>query len=174
MLCVAYPKLSEIDQTRIDAFRQIHDQAYVDVIDAHWTMLFPSSCEGFTEEQLSTHTQKITQQSQPIHFVCRHALVYDDDSNDNYYLFLVPDEGFSGISHLHDELYTDFMRPHLRLDIPFVPHIGIATHKDRDHLYELARKWNKDAHEIHGTIDSLTLCSYIDGEVNDLQSFSLD
>ncbi len=97
----------------------------------------------------------------------------DDDSNDNYYIFLVPDEGFSGISQLHDALYTDFMRTKLRLDIPFIPHIGIATHKDRDHLYALAQEWNAERHEIRGVIDSLSLCSYDDSKVDDIQTFQL-
>ena len=170
-LCVSYPALSASDKKRIDVFRQAHDEAYVDVIDPHWTMLFPSSCDGVSVEQLEEHVSKIAAYHEPIKFVCRHALVYDDDSNENYYIFLVPDNGFSGISRLHDDLYTDFMRPKLRLDLPFVPHIGIATHPDKDYLYELATQWNKAKHEIRGVVDSLTLCSYDGSIVTDLRAF---
>lgn len=137
-------------------------------------MLFPSSCEGYSEAQLSDHIQSIAKQYQPIRFVCNYALVYDDDSSDNYYIFLVPDEGFSSISKLHDALYSDFMRPSLRLDIPFVPHIGIATHKDKDYLYDLAQKWNKENLAIEGAIDHLTLCSYDGSTVKDLTTFNLE
>ena len=172
-LCVSYPNLTASDQKRIDDFRRVHDLDYVDVIDPHWTMIFPSSCEGISEQQLTEHIRNIASQYSPIDFICRHALVYDDDSNDNYYIFLVPDEGFSGISQLHDALYTDFMRTKLRLDIPFIPHIGIATHKDRDHLYALAQEWNAERHEIRGVIDSLSLCSYNDSKVDDIQTFQL-
>lgn len=42
----------------------------------------------------------------------------------------MPDEGFSGISLLHDRLYSDLMRPKLSLHIAYAPHIGIATGKD--------------------------------------------
>jgi len=173
LLSVAYPNLNESAESLIHEFRRQHDQQYVDVIDAHWTMIFPGSSEGVEEGQLKAHISRIAEDSSPIHFCCRYALVYDDDSSDDYYIFLVPDEGFSGISRLHDQLYSDFMRPKLRLDIPYVPHIGIATSKDPDCLYELAKKWNDSGHEITGVVDSLTLCSYDGKKVQNLHSFPL-
>ena len=173
LLSVAYPAISEADSERLRAFRQRHDQSYVDVIAPHWTMVFPGSSEGMEQETLEKLISEVAARNKPIDFVCRYALVYDDDSNDDYYIFLVPDEGFSAISLLHDQLYSGFMRDRLRLDIPFVPHIGIATHKDRDHLYELATAWNQNATEIRGSIDSLTLCSYDGKQVVDLQHFPL-
>lgn len=172
-LCVAYPKLTSPDASLIRDFRRQHDKNYVDVIDAHWTMIFPGSSEGVDEQRLRDHIFSVATESFPIRFSCRYALVYDDDSNDDYYIFLVPDEGFSEISRLHDRLYSDFMRPSLRLDIPYVPHIGIATGKDPNHLYDLAREWNAAGHEIHGMIDALTLCSYDGRTVQDLETFPL-
>lgn len=66
------------------------------------------------------------------------------------------------------------MRPRLRLDVPYVPHIGIATSKDRNHLYELATEWNREGLEIHGAVDELTLSSYDGNGVVDLERFRLD
>ena len=172
-LCVAYPHLTSSDASLIRDFRQQHDKRYVEVIGAHWTMIFPGSCEGIEDRRLRDHIASVAAVSSPIRFCCRYALVYDDDSSDDYYIFLVPDEGFSEISRLHDRLYSDFMRPSLRLDIPYVPHIGIATGKDPNHLYNLAREWNAAGHEIHGVIDALTLCSYDGSEVQDLETFPL-
>ncbi|MBK1790589.1 2'-5' RNA ligase family protein [Persicirhabdus sediminis] len=173
LLSVAYPKLSKSAESLILEFRRHHDQRYVDVIDAHWTMIFPGSSEGIGEQQMQKHIASIASVSDQVEFCCRYALVYDDDSSDDYYIFLVPDEGFSQISKLHDRLYSDFMRPQLRLDIPYVPHIGIATSKDPDHLYELAQEWNTAGYEISGVIDSLTLCSYDGVKVQDIQNFAL-
>lgn len=53
------------------------------------------------------------------------------------------------------------------------PHIGIATSKDREELYELATEWNRRGHEIRGTIDALTLSSYDGSKVTDLERFPL-
>ncbi len=173
LLCVAYPKLNETAESLILEFRRQHDRRYVDVIDAHWTMTFPGSSEGIDERQMGEHISAIAADCYPIDFCCRYALVYDDEGCDDYYIFLVPDEGFSGISRLHDRLYSDFMRTKLRLDLPYIPHIGIATGKDPEQLYELARDWNAAGHEIHGMIDALTLCSYDGKKVHDLETFPL-
>lgn len=173
LLCLAYPRLSEADANLIRNFRREHDKKYVDVVDAHWTMIFPGSSVGIVQDDLEEHIRTIAADSHSVDFTCRYALVYDDDGSDDYYIFLVPDEGFSGVSLLHDRLYGDFMRPKLRLDIPYVPHIGIATSKDREELYELATEWNRKGHEISGTIDELTLSSYDGGQVADLKRFPL-
>ncbi|RYD47118.1 MAG: 2'-5' RNA ligase family protein [Verrucomicrobiaceae bacterium] len=173
LLCLAYPRLSEDDTRLIGNFRREHDKKYVDVVDPHWTMIFPGSSEGISQDDLDRHIQSVAEDSAPVDFTCRYALVYDDDGCDDYYVFLVPDEGFSGISLLHDRLYSDFMRPKLRLDIPYVPHIGIATSKDREALHNLATQWNRRGHEISGTIDELTLSSYDGGKVFDLKRFPL-
>jgi 2'-5' RNA ligase len=173
-LCLAYPALQEGDRKIICEFRRLHDIKYFDVVDAHWTMIFPVSTKDIELNNLADHIARAVSNYGPVSFVCRYALVYDDDGSDDYYLFLVPDEGFSGISLLHDELYSDFMRPHLRLDIPYVPHIGIATDKNKEHLYELAREWNDCCREIRGTIDSLTLSSYDGKQVKDIKQFNFN
>ena len=173
LLSVAYPTISEADFKHLRAFRELHDLSYVDVIAPHWTMIFPGSSEGIKQATLERRISEVATSNKAIDFVCRYALVYDDDSKDDYYIFLVPDEGFSAISLLHDQLYSGFMRDRLRLDIPFVPHIGLATHKDRDHLYDLATAWNRNGTEIRGSIDALTLCSYDGKQVVDLQHFPL-
>ena len=173
LLCLAYPRLKQFDADLVRNFRKAHDRKYVDVVDAHWTMIFPGSSDGIAQNDLRYHIRDISVNSWPIGFICRYALVYDDDGTDDYYIFLVPDEGFSGISRLHDQLYSNFMRSKLRLDIPYVPHMGIATSKDRDRLYELATDWNSKGFEICGTIDELTLCSYDGIVVTNLERFPL-
>ena len=173
LLCLAYPRLTEADTKLISNFRREHDKKYVDVVEAHWTMIFPGSSEGITQDDLEGHIRAVAAGSASVDFTSRYALVYDDDGCDDYYIFLVPDEGFSGISLLHDRLYADFMRPKLRLDIPYVPHIGIATSKDREELYDLATEWNRRGYEISGTIDALTLSYYDGGQVTDLKRFPL-
>jgi 2'-5' RNA ligase len=172
-LCLAYPLLDEKDRKLIHDFRKLHDTKYVDVVDAHWTMIFPSSTQGIDSSTLHDHISSVARNFSPIEFICRYALVYDDDSSDDFYIFLVPDEGFSQISLLHDALYSGLMRPYLRLDIPYVPHIGIATSKDKDHLYRLATEWNSRGKAIRGSIDSLTLSSYDGKRVEDITHFKL-
>ncbi len=41
LLVVAYPELSKSDYDRIQAFRQMHDPLYYDVVEPHFTIVFP-------------------------------------------------------------------------------------------------------------------------------------
>src|SRR5262245_22726723 len=54
------------------------------------------------------------------------------DSDVTADVFLVPDEGNSALSLLHDQLYTGPLVSHLRLDLQYVPHITIGTLSDRE------------------------------------------
>jgi len=48
------------------------------------------------------HVKQQARRQAPIRFVCRYAMVGRDDINfEEFYVFLVPDEGFSEISKLH-------------------------------------------------------------------------
>lgn len=77
LLCLAYPRLTDSDVELISSFRQRHDQKYANVVDLHWTIIFPGSCEGVIQEDLREHIRTIAFNSNPIKFVCRYALVYD-------------------------------------------------------------------------------------------------
>jgi hypothetical protein len=142
LLALAYPRLSSEDDELIREYRKVHDLAYVNVVEAHWTLVFPGrhgpndlpSNSAAKSNLLSTHIAEVTRRHKPIHFTCRYAMLHADQTSDNYYLFLVPDEGFSEICRLHDDLYSGFMRPFLALSLPYVPHTGIATSEDPNHL----------------------------------------
>jgi hypothetical protein len=105
----------------------------------------------------------------PIHFNCRYAMLGNDDSNDNYYVFLVPDEGYSAISRLHDQLYTGpFARFH-RLNIPYIPHIGIATIPDAQQIKKLCDDLNRTKLNIAGILNHITICAYDGKRITDLE-----
>ncbi len=98
-------------------------------------------------------------------------MVGNDDSNENYYVFLVPDEGYSEISKLHDRLYRGVLAPYLRLDIPYVPHIGIATISDARRIKTLCDELNSTGVAIHGQIEAMSVCSYDGMKITDLKTF---
>ena len=125
---VAYPEISPVDSSFIQTFRQQNDIPYRDVVAAHFTLVF--GCRAIKESDYRAHIQEIACTFTPIHFCCRYAMLGADDQDDTAYVFLVPDEGYSQISLLHDRLYTGILEPHLRLEIPFIPHITIGTLKD--------------------------------------------
>lgn len=71
------------------------------------------------------------------------------------YVFLVPDEGFSQIIQLHDKIYTKELSSSLCLDIPFVPHITVASSKNVAVCKELVNVLNNTKFEITGKIQTL-------------------
>ena len=171
LLALCYPKLGADDQRFIDGFRDHHDHAYRDVVRAHFTMVF--QVRDLAEPVFTEHVALIAGRSAPIRFVCRYAMVHNDVSSDDYYVFLVPDEGFSELSLLHDALYTDVLAPKLRLDFPYVPHIGIATLKDPHRCKELADELNGRGLRVDGSIEEISVVEYNGKNVTDLQHFRL-
>jgi 2'-5' RNA ligase len=171
LLALCYPKLSVEDQRFVDDFRDRHDHAYRDIVKPHFTMVF--QVRDLAEPSFSEHVACVAEASVPIRFVCRYAMVHNDVSSDNYYVFLVPDEGFSELALLHDALYTKVLASQLRLDIPYVPHIGIATLKDVHRCKELADELNSARLCIGGTIAELSVVEYNGKTVTDLCHFRL-
>jgi 2'-5' RNA ligase len=66
------------------------------------------------------------------------------------YVFLVPDEGFSQSIQLHSEIYSKELGSSLRLDIPFVPHVTVASSKNVAACKELVDVLNDKKFEIAG------------------------
>ena len=171
LLALCYPKLTVGDQRFIDEFRHRHDHIYRDVVRPHFTMVF--QVHDVTEPVFSEHVSRITRVSNPLSFVCRYAMVHNDDSSDDYYVFLVPDEGFSELALLHDALYGGVLASRLRLDIPYVPHIGIATLKDSRKCKELADELNAKRLRIQGRVEAISVVEYDGKVVTDVRHFRL-
>ena len=96
-----------------------------------------------------------------------------DPRSDDCQLFLVPDEGFSELALLHDALYTGVLASKLTLEIPYVPHIGIATLEDPTRCKELADALNGQGLNIAGTIDEISVVEYDGRVVDDRRHFRL-
>ena len=67
----------------------------------------------------------------------------------------MPDEGFSAVVKLHDRLYTELLQPELRLDLPFVPHIGMASTRELEASKELVDRLNAEEFEIRCMVEHL-------------------
>ena len=96
-----------------------------------------------------------------------------DDESDRGYVFLVPDEGYSRISLLHDQLYTGLLQPFLRLDLPFTPHMTIGTQPDHLAAKNLCDRLNADGLSIAGSIDALTVGALEQERIHDLARIEL-
>jgi hypothetical protein len=154
---IAYPELSEADFNRIEACRRANDRLY-GLVPLHFTFVF--AVEDFTEGDFVAEIKKQVKGTASIPFTIRCATVNKDDFSDNYFTFLVPDEGYSGIVKLHDKLYNDKLLYHRRLDIDYIPHIEIANNPDKMFIKSIADEWNDANIEIKGIISSIHIVSF--------------
>ena len=168
---VCYPEVSPEASSFMETFRREHDLPYRDIVAAHFTMVF--GCKTIELGAYTTHISVIAGQARPVPFSCRYAMLGIDDFDDSAYVFLVPDQGYSGISLLHDRLYTGILKPSLRLDVPFIPHITIGTLKDRAAAKALCDELNRDGVRIEGHLKELTVGALEGGKLNTLSVHAL-
>ena len=164
---LCYPTLSEEDNDFIKSFRKNHDLPFKDVVAHHFTIAFGIS--DIDRKEYSTQVKKIATKTKVINFTCRYAMIGNDDSNDNFYVFLVPDDGFSNISLLHDHIYEGALEPFHRSDIPYIPHIGIGTLTDSNQIKGLCTELNKTDLRITGKLEGVTICEYDGKFIKDLE-----
>ncbi len=155
---VNYPTLSEKDLQWIQSVREKYDKLFYELVNPHFTLVFPT--ENISFESLSKHIQNVAGKFEPFEFVIRCATVGDPDFIDHAHLFLIPDEGFSKIVKLHDAFYRGPLEPELQLDLPFVPHIGIASLPKPEACKKLADELNAQNFEIRGKVETLDIIRY--------------
>ncbi len=167
---VAYLDVSTSDSALIDAFRNEHDP-HATVVDPHFTIVF--GCKAVAEAAYNAHIASVAESTKQIRFHCRYAMLGADDIDETAYVFLVPDEGNSSISLLHDRLYTGPLAEHLRLEFPFIPHITVASTKDWKRAKSLCDLLNREEVDIAGTLRSLTVGVLKDGKLQSIAEHRL-
>ncbi|MEM8860719.1 MAG: 2'-5' RNA ligase family protein [Chloroflexota bacterium] len=154
LFTLGYPEISANDKEFIEGIRQKHDPQF-DLVQAHFTLVF--GIHALEPKKYIDHVAAVAEKTNEIEFICRYAMLGADSFSDHAHVFLVPDEGYSAISLLHDQLYTGIFEPFHRLDIPFIPHITIATMTDRREAKSLCDTLNQEGIEIAGAIKSLVV-----------------
>ena len=130
-----------------------------------YTLCYPT----LSEKKYAEHVRNRLLGQRSIKFICRYAALGNDSESENYYVFLTPDEGLSDICRLHDRLYAGEFKNFHRVEIPYIPHIGIATMPDPVKIQSLCDELNSDSFTIAGTLDSATICEYDGTKVVDLE-----
>jgi hypothetical protein len=169
-LIVAYPKISKEDYHYIQKFRRQYD-LYYSIVEPHFTIVFPVF--DIEKDRFITEANSNTLNFKSFDFEIKCAAINKDSFSDYFHLLLVPDKGYSDIVKLHDKCYSGILFKDLRLDIDFIPHIGIANSKDRYLVKKWADEWNSKTFIIRGTINTLTVIDYTENVVNDLVNIQL-
>jgi len=168
---VSYPEFSDNALDSIQNYRKEHDEWLYPSIDPHFSFVFPVS--EVSETDFISEIVRLTQDIKKIDFVLRSAVVNKDSFNEYYHALLVPDDGFSRIVKLHDKLYSGLLKDELRLDIDYIPHIGVGNSTDKFDCKRMVDEWNAEEFAISGTISSLSIVSLEDLMINTLHTIPL-
>ncbi len=158
LLVIAYPQIEKNDYAWIQSIRAKYDERYFKVVEPHFTIVFPVF--NIEKQNLIDHTACIASRFKEFYFVLRCAQIVKDSFSDYTDVFLIPEEGYRIFVKLHDELYTGVLEKDLRLDIPFIPHVGIAGNVDPFICKNLADDINEKGFEIIGSINKLNIVSF--------------
>ena len=167
---LAFPTLAAEDAQWIEAFRQRHDP-HCDVVAAHFTMVFATS--RVAEHTYTKHVEAIARTWKPIPFVCRYAMLGTDAGASRAYTYLVPDEGYSDLSRLHDALYRGCLAESLRLDIPYVPHITLGSCDSGVQAKRQCDELNEQGVLVKGVVHALRVAAVEQNRLSTLNTIKL-
>ncbi|MGE5805432.1 MAG: 2'-5' RNA ligase family protein [Ignavibacteria bacterium] len=171
-LVLAYPTISQKDYNWIQKFRKKYDNRYYKIVKPHFTIVFPVN--RIEESIFIKHIVELSKDNKQIDFTLKCSIIVKDSFSDFTDIFLIPDEGNSEIIRLHDKFYTGVLTSELRLDIPFIPHIGIGASKNSDESKKLSDKINENNFCIKGTINSLNITWYDYPKINTIKNIQLN
>ena len=163
LIVISCPKINKKDFEWIQSIRKKHDELYFDIIEPHFTFVFPT--KSTLEKQLISHVKDILNKQSEIKFNLGETIINKDAFNSYYHLFLIPNKGSDEIIKLHDLLYTKILEPELRKDIPFIPHLGIANNKNKNECLKLKKELSKNKISINGKINEIDICRYENNKI---------
>jgi len=158
-------EMASKDAAWIEEIRRRHDPQ-ADLVPAHFTLVFP--CEASERTGVMAHAVAVASTAPAIDFRLASAVVVRDAFAPRSHVFLVPDRGAAAIMALHDRLYDGPLEPFLRRDIPYAPHVTVAATDSEGDADAIAQSLGSV--DVRGRIEAITLASFVDGRLFDLQS----
>ena len=171
-LVIAYPKISQKDFDWIQDYRSKNDSRYFTVVKPHFTIVF--AIDDISQKDFVQEVRKQTKDVNKFDFDLNVAVINQDNSGEYYHEFLVPEKGHTAIIKLHDKLYSNLFSNNLRLDIDFIPHIGIGNSDNAGESKKRVDTLNASGISILGYVDTLDIVEYKDGAVKTIEQIFLN
>jgi 2'-5' RNA ligase len=166
---VSYPSISEDDRHWIESVRAKHDPQAAR-IGVHFTLVFPIDA---SPAAVAGEIAAVAAAAKPISFTIRRAKAVADAVSGGSNVFLVPREGRAEIATLHDRLYQGALRPYLRAEIPFTPHMTIAAGSDLAKCEGLIQELSLDHRTVEGALRTIELVNLETPRVDSSATFVL-
>ena len=154
---------------RVEAFRARHDPMS-GLVRAHLSLVFPFGT-ALTALQVETHVRRVAGQWPPIPVTFRAVRQHA-----NEFVFLMAGRGAASVTALHDALYTRSLRPHLRPEFPYEPHLTLARQRDPAALERAYEEARDTFHAEHGDVmrEVALLGVGADGRIENSRSIALN
>ena len=151
---VAYPEVGIEAGRWLEDVRAAHDPQR-DLIAAHFTLVFPCVADP---SAVASEIEAVASSREPIRIRFTGIKAVPDALGAGAHVFLLPDQDAeAALIALHDSLYAGVLRPHLRADLSFVPHVTIASAPDIRRCEDIATSLQERAIAMRGTISELVL-----------------
>lgn len=168
---VSYPELSNPDRQWIETYRKKND-TYYDFVKEHFTLVFP--IENCNVPMLIDEIEKHSANINPFPFTIKCATRNNDLTSDYWHVLLVPDQGFSDIVKLHDKMYSGMLAPYERLDLDFIPHIGVGNSKNPKECKRMIDEINSMNIHMKGAVRKLQLIKHENGIIHTFHEVKLE
>jgi 2'-5' RNA ligase len=142
---------------RIEAFRRAYEPARAAIVPAHITLVF--GVRAISQEALTAHVAEITRRTAPFRVSFSTAVIHEDSIGGGYKLFLMTDEGAHALSTLHQAMYAGCLRPELRTDICYRPHMTIATADSAEGIRMALANVPRLGLPLSGAVEDLRVCA---------------
>ncbi len=167
---VSYPDFNEMGYPWIEEYRRLNDDFYP-LLAPHFSFVFPVFDMDDTDfiEEIKTRAEGFGK----IDYRIKCAIRNNDLTSDYWHVLLVPDEGFSKVVKLHDTLYAGKLKKYERLDLDFIPHVGIANSTDPKECKRMVDEVNGMDINIRGTINRLDIIQNKGHEISTIEVVEL-
>ena len=146
---VAKPEFAKADLEWLTQLRQI--KANIPGPPT-FTLVFPGADSADT---VTRHVEAVCARIGRIRFCLRSAMIVPEHKTGWFHVFLVPDEGFGAIIRLHDRLHAGPLACCWRPDVPYLPHLTVASMRELGHARMTMASLNAKDLAITGRIDEL-------------------
>ncbi len=169
LYALLYPRLAPPDAAAVDRLRARFEPERARLVRPHVTLVFGVTAVG--EGDLAGLCRSAAARQRPFALGLAGAEGFRDPVDGRHKVVLIVREGAEEVTALHEALYAGPHRGSLRRDIPFRPHLTVATcdtaEEARDALAEAA----KLAYPIGGDVDAVVLERLTDGELRTSGTF---
>jgi 2'-5' RNA ligase len=168
---LAYPQFGPDDLAIIEKFRAEFEPQRAAMIRSHLTLMFGTT--AVREDEVARLAKRVASTAIRFRIVFAGLESVHDPLEGTQKLFLLPTTGGRRITEMHDALYAGLPSETLNADIPYAPHVTIATSDDQRVAQTALAAAAEIPLPISGTVDALAVVEVIGRHLRPVVQFPL-